>query len=80
MHALLLEAGDQRDQVFERASQPVELPHHERIAGAQAGEQVLQSWALLAGRHFFLHHLGAAVGLQGIELQAYGWSGVLTRA
>ena len=68
---LFLKARHQRQQVFQGAAEAVEaveFPHRERVTGAQPGRQELKLRAVFGGRGFFLHEVGAAGGLQGIDL------------
>jgi hypothetical protein len=58
----------QASEIFKGATQPVELPDQERIAGLYLGEQLAQGRTLFQGRRHLLHDLLAALGPPGIQL------------
>jgi hypothetical protein len=62
----------QASEIFKGATQPVELPDQERIAGLYLGEQLAQGRTLFQGRRPFLHDLLAALGPPGIQLSLLG--------
>jgi hypothetical protein len=61
-HAAFSEILDECDEMRHRASQPIQAPDHQHIAGAQARQTGLQPWALgpAAGGGIDKDPLGAA--------------------
>jgi hypothetical protein len=67
------QVGEGLDQVLERAAQPVEAPHHQRVAGAQVGKHVPEDDAIGLGAAGRLGEDLAAVRLrEGVDLEVEG--------
>jgi hypothetical protein len=65
----------------QRPTKPIQLPHHEGVAGAELVQDLLEDWAVGAGRRWGLgEHSVAAGRREGVDLELGCWSVVETRA
>jgi hypothetical protein len=64
------QAGDGVDQVAQRPAQPVQLPHHQGVAGAQLVQDVVEGGPVGPGAAGgFGEHPVAAGALEGVDLE-----------
>ena len=75
------QAGDGVDQVPQGAAEPVQLPDHEGVAGAQLVQELLEGGPVGAGAAGGVGEDPVAAGrLEGVDLEVGCWSVVETRA
>jgi hypothetical protein len=69
-HPLLLEVGEQIDQVARRPSEPVQSPNHDRVAGTKLNDQIVEGRPTRIGsRRLVGENALAARSTQSSELQ-----------
>ncbi len=79
--AALAKRSHRLDQMAYRPAQPVELPHHQGVAGAEVVEQLVQLGALAQRTRRGVGEDPRAAGAgQRVALQLRSWSAVETRA
>jgi hypothetical protein len=68
----LSEVGDGVDQVPQRPAQPIKLPHHQGVAGAELVQGLVEDWAVGAGAagRFGEDPVAAGRG-EGVDLEVW---------